>query len=87
MIKDWQLALVTFAVVPPLIFVMVIWARHARAAFINVRIKISQLYGTLGENVCGVRAIQSMSREGENSPPLRLAEPGQPERQHLGRHP
>jgi ATP-binding cassette subfamily B protein len=64
---DWQLALVTFAVVPPLVFVMVIWARHARAAFINVRIKISQLYGTLGENVSGVRAIQSMSREGENA--------------------
>ena len=53
LVLDWQLALVTFAVVPPLIFVMVIWARHAREAFINVRIKISQLYGTLGENVSG----------------------------------
>ncbi|MEZ4494889.1 MAG: ABC transporter ATP-binding protein [Dehalococcoidia bacterium] len=67
LILDWELALVTFAVVPPLIFVMVIWARHARAAFINVRIKISQLYGTLGENVSGVRAIQSMTREDENA--------------------
>ena len=67
LLVDWQLALVTFAVVPPLVFVMVVWARHARAAFINVRIKISQLYGTLGENVSGVRAIQSMSREDENA--------------------
>jgi ATP-binding cassette subfamily B protein len=67
LIIDWQLALVTFAIVPPLLLVMVWWARHARKAFINVRIKISQLYGTLAENVSGVRAVQSMSREGENA--------------------
>ena len=67
LIVDPLLALVTFAVVPLLVFVMVIWARHARKAFIDVRIKISQLYGTLGENVSGVRAIQSMSREDENA--------------------
>ncbi|HEY4668298.1 MAG TPA: ABC transporter ATP-binding protein [Tepidiformaceae bacterium] len=63
---DWQLALVTFAIVPPLVFVMAIWAKHAKAAFVNVRIKISALYGTLAENVSGVRAVQSMSRENEN---------------------
>jgi ATP-binding cassette, subfamily B, multidrug efflux pump len=67
LIYDWQLALVTFAIVPILVWVMVIWARHARKAFIDVRIKISALYGTLGENVSGVRAIQSMSREDENA--------------------
>jgi ATP-binding cassette subfamily B protein len=64
---DWQLALVTFAIVPPLIIVMVWWARHAKAAFVNVRVKISALYGTLAENVSGVRAVQSMSREDENA--------------------
>jgi len=64
---DWKLALVTFAVVPPLVAIMAWWARHARAAFINVRVKISQLYGTLGENVAGVRAIQSLSREDVNA--------------------
>ena len=64
---DWQLALVTFAVVPPLVLIMVWWAKHAKAAFVNVRIKISALYGTLAENVSGVRAVQSMSREDENA--------------------
>ncbi|MGE0600938.1 MAG: ABC transporter ATP-binding protein [Dehalococcoidia bacterium] len=64
---DWQLALVTFAIVPPLILVMVWWAKHAKQAFVNVRIKISALYGTLAENVSGVRAVQSMSREDENA--------------------
>lgn len=67
LIRDWQLALVTFAVVPPLVLVMVWWAKHARAAFIDVRVKISALYGTLAENVSGVRAVQSMSREEENA--------------------
>ncbi|MGD9933088.1 MAG: ABC transporter ATP-binding protein [Dehalococcoidia bacterium] len=63
---DWQLALVTFAIVPPLLGIMVWWSKHARAAFIQVRVKVSQMYGNLAENVSGVRAIQSMSREGEN---------------------
>ncbi|OAI39876.1 hypothetical protein AYO38_06795 [bacterium SCGC AG-212-C10] len=67
LIYDWQLALVTFAVVPPLVAVMVWWSSHARKAFVEVRVKISALYGTLAENVSGVRAVQSMSREGENS--------------------
>ncbi|MBI5949878.1 MAG: ABC transporter ATP-binding protein [Chloroflexi bacterium] len=64
---DWQLALVTFAIVPPLVLIMVWWAGHAKAAFVDVRIKISALYGTLAENVSGVRAVQSMSREDENA--------------------
>ncbi|MBE7519034.1 MAG: ABC transporter ATP-binding protein [Thermoflexaceae bacterium] len=64
---DWELALVTFGIVPPLVVVMAIWARHAKRAFVNVRIKISVLYGTLAENISGVRAVQSMSREDENA--------------------
>ncbi|MCC7366600.1 MAG: ABC transporter ATP-binding protein [Dehalococcoidia bacterium] len=64
---DWQLALVTFAVVPPLVGVMVWWSIHAKKAFVAVRVKVSALYGTLAENVSGVRAVQSMSREGENA--------------------
>ena len=59
LLLDWQLALVTFAIVPPLVLVMVWWAKHAKQAFVNVRIKISALYGTLAENVSGVRAVQA----------------------------
>ena len=64
---DWELALYTLAVVPPLIFVLTIWARYAREAFINVRIRISQLYGNLGESLAGVRTVQSLNREEENA--------------------
>ena len=64
---DWQLALVTFAVLLPLIIIMVLWARAARAAFMQTRMTISALYGNLAESISGVRATQSMSREEENS--------------------
>jgi ATP-binding cassette, subfamily B, multidrug efflux pump len=65
--RDWQLALVTFAVVPVLVLLMAIWQKHARAAFIRTRQTISVVYSTLNENVSGVRVIQSLSREDENS--------------------
>ncbi len=64
---DWQLALTTLAIVPIVVAIMVWWAKYARAAFMQTRISISALYGTLAESISGVRAIQSMSREGENS--------------------
>ena len=64
---DWQLALITFAVVPPLVIILFFWARYARAAFINVRVRISELYGNLGESISGVRTVQSLNREDENA--------------------
>ena len=64
---DWKLALITFAVVPPLVLILVFWAKYARAAFINVRVRISELYGNLGESISGVRTVQSLNREDENA--------------------
>ena len=64
---DAPMALVTFAIVPPLLIALVIWAKFARKAFINVRIKISELYGNLGESISGVRTVQSLNREEENA--------------------
>ncbi|MGH2600817.1 MAG: ABC transporter ATP-binding protein, partial [Dehalococcoidia bacterium] len=65
--RDVQLALITFAVVPVLVVVMAIWQKHARAAFIRTRQTIAVVYSTLNENVSGVRVVQSLSREDENS--------------------
>jgi len=67
LVQDWELALVTFAVIPPLVLVMSWWVKLAREAFMKTRITISALYGNLAESVSGVRAVQSMSREGQNS--------------------
>ncbi len=67
LLQDWQLALVTFAVIPPLILFLLWWVRLARDAFMQTRVTISALYGNLAESISGVRAIQSLSREDRNS--------------------
>jgi ATP-binding cassette, subfamily B, multidrug efflux pump len=64
---DVPLALVTFTVIPVLIVVMVLWQARARKAFVRVRQAIAIVNANLQENVSGVRVIQSLSREDENS--------------------
>jgi len=64
---DVPLALITFTVVPVLVVVMAVWQAHARRAFIRVRQAIAIVNANLQENVSGVRVIQSLSREEENS--------------------
>lgn len=65
--KDLSLALLTLAVVPFLVAAMAVWQAYARRAFVRVRQAIAIVNGNLQENVSGVRVIQSLSREGENS--------------------
>jgi len=64
---DWQLTLITFAVLPVLVVAMAIWQARARQAFIRVRQSIAVVNSNLQENVSGVRVIQSLSRENENA--------------------
>jgi ATP-binding cassette subfamily B protein len=67
MYKDAELAVITFAVVPFLVGAMAIWQAYARRSFIRVRQAIALVNSSLQENVSGVRVIQSLSRESENS--------------------
>ncbi len=67
MYKGFTLALLTLAVVPVLVVAMAVWQAYARRAFVRVRQAIAIVNGNLQENVSGVRVIQSLSREGENS--------------------
>jgi ATP-binding cassette subfamily B protein len=66
-LQDAELALLTFAVVPLLVGVMWVWQARARAAFVAVRQAIAVVNSTINEDVSGVRAIQSMSREDTNA--------------------
>jgi len=67
MYLDVELALVTFMVIPALILVMAVWQMRARKTFIRARQSIAIVNANLQENVSGVRVIQSLSRENENS--------------------
>jgi ABC-type multidrug transport system fused ATPase/permease subunit len=65
--KSLILCLITLAVVPFLVVAMAIWQAYARRAFVRVRQAIAIVNGNLQENVSGVRVIQGLSRESENS--------------------
>jgi len=63
---DWKLALVSLASIPVLTVIVFVWQRYARPAFLRVRIAISQVNGSLAENLTGVRVVQSMNRQATN---------------------
>lgn len=65
--RDVGLALITLAVIPLLVICMAIWQTYARKAFVRVRQAIAIVNASLQENVSGVRAIQSLSREEQNA--------------------
>jgi len=67
MVADLQLALITLTAAPVLVVCMAVWQVYARRAFIRVRQAIAIVNASLQENVSGVRAIQSLSREEENA--------------------
>ncbi len=64
---NFNLALVTLSVIPLLFLFAVFWQRWARRSFVQVRRAISTVNSVLQENISGVRVIQSLSREEENS--------------------
>ena len=63
---DWRLALVTFAILPPMLLVS--WSVRARVrdAYREVRGAVAKLNAFLQENVSGMRLVQLFSREGES---------------------
>jgi len=60
---DWQLALVTFAMVPLLATVAVYFRGRARAAYREVRIRLARLSAYLQEALAGMAVIQLFGAE------------------------
>ena len=63
---DWELGLITMAVLPLLALTMIIWQPLARKAFVRVRHAISIVNGELNQNITGVRVVQAMNRQNLN---------------------
>ena len=61
-----KLALITMAVIPILVLVMLVWQKYSKIAFLKVRTAISIVNANLQENISGARVIQSLSREDVN---------------------
>ena len=64
--RKWDLALVSFAVLPVMIVATNLFAKRARVAFRRTRETIGNVSSELQENISGVREVQAFSREREN---------------------
>ena len=67
LLMDVQLALITLALSPVMVLGLAIWQTRAKGAFIRVRQAIATVNAGLQENISGVRVIQSLNRQDENS--------------------
>ena len=64
---NWQLALVTFAIIPVIVLVTMIFARKAKLAFRKTRARNAHMIGDLAENLSGIRVIQAFANEETSS--------------------
>jgi ATP-binding cassette, subfamily B, multidrug efflux pump len=66
LVMDWQLALVTFAVLPLIALVTQWFRRNVRESYRSVRTKIARINAFLQENITGMPTVQLFRREGMN---------------------
>ena len=62
---DWRLALVTFAILPPMVLVTWAFGMRLRRAYRQIRLLVARLNSFLQENVSGMRIVQLFVREPE----------------------
>jgi ABC-type multidrug transport system fused ATPase/permease subunit len=63
---NWQLALLTMSVVPPIAIATHVYRGRSRAMYREVRQQNAVVTGYLAENISGVRAVQAFAREAVN---------------------
>jgi ATP-binding cassette subfamily B multidrug efflux pump len=67
LILNWRLALVTFAVLPLMIWLTNYWRVRVRSAYRATRQRLSLINGYLNESISGIRVTKSFIREQKNS--------------------
>ena len=68
---NWRLALISLALLPPIILSTALFSRRARAAFRKTRTTISGVSSELEQNISGARVAQAFNRQGWNSSSFR----------------
>ena len=66
LVLNWQLALVTFALIPFMLWLTEYWRQRVRTAYRDTRIRLSLINGYLNESISGIRVTQSFTREARN---------------------
>ena len=63
---DLRLGLISMAMLPALVVVVLVWQPYARRQFLRVRHAIAVVNADLNENIAGVRVVQAMNRQSVN---------------------
>lgn len=63
---NWQLALLSFVVLPVMVVIMRIWQRYAKSAYRKTRRTIGIVNANLAESIAGMRVVQAYVREPVN---------------------
>jgi len=66
LIMDWQLALLTFTVLPLVVMAAFGFSKRVRDVFRELRIKVAEINTRFSETISGIKVIQTLGREGEN---------------------
>ncbi|MBK8931028.1 MAG: ABC transporter ATP-binding protein [Chloroflexi bacterium] len=67
LVMNWQLALVSFAVLPLMIILTNYWRLRVRHAYRATRQRLSLINGYLNESISGIRVTKSFTREDLNA--------------------
>ena len=67
LIMDWQLALVTFSVIPLVWLTATIFRQRVREAFRDIRLRLARLNAYLQERLSGMRIIQLFGQEEDSA--------------------
>ena len=67
LVMNWQLALVTFAVLPLMLWLTNYWRSRVREAYRATRQRHSLINGYLNESLTGIRVTKSFTREAHNA--------------------
>ncbi len=66
LVLNWKLALVSFTVLPLVLYASIIFARRARGIFRELRIKIAEINTRFSETIGGIRVVQLFRQEMNN---------------------
>jgi ATP-binding cassette subfamily B multidrug efflux pump len=66
LVVNWKLALITFAVIPPLVWVVSFFQNAMRANFREVRSRIARINANLAEAIAGIQIIQIFNRQDQS---------------------
>ncbi|MEX0935913.1 MAG: ABC transporter ATP-binding protein [Gemmatimonadota bacterium] len=63
LLMDWQLALVTFAVLPLVAWTAFVFRARIRQAYRDIRVRLARINAFLHERITGMRVVQLFNRE------------------------